>query len=202
MPLVAGGLRSPPKVATVRPHFPALPRDRRGELATLLLFCCECRRANLLDRSTGGDGLSSDQNTLFIAGRGWTLGTCRVGPTEFANSSRAAAQADISSLETALTSAEQRRATLQAELAALEQAQPMGVVQLTPAALQHHLQGIIEKLRSEVAGRVREAIEQSVAQIVLAADGTMTLVAKPNGLLVVEERFAPLGCRGNGPIIV
>ncbi len=35
---------------------------------------------------------------------------------------------------------------LRAELAALEQAQPAGVVQSTPAALQHHLQGIIEKI--------------------------------------------------------
>jgi len=55
-PLVAGGLRSPQKVATVRPHFPALPGDRRGEPATLVLFCCECRRANVLDRSTGETG--------------------------------------------------------------------------------------------------------------------------------------------------
>ena len=39
-----------------------------------------------------------------------------------------------------LTASESRRATLRAELAALEQAQPMGVVQLTPAALQHHLE--------------------------------------------------------------
>ena len=55
-PLVAGGLRSPQKVATVRSQFPALPRDCRGEPATLLLFCCECRRANVLDRSTGETG--------------------------------------------------------------------------------------------------------------------------------------------------
>ena len=39
--LVAGGLRSPQKVATVRSHFPVLPADRRGEPATLLLCCCE-----------------------------------------------------------------------------------------------------------------------------------------------------------------
>ncbi len=120
---------------------------------------------------------------------------------EITNYTRAVAQGDFASLETALAGAESRRATLRAELAALEQAQPMGVVQLTPAALQHHLQGIIEKLRSGVAGRVREAIEQSVAQIVVAADGTMTLVARPEGLLGVEGTSASLGRRESGPIM-
>jgi len=54
---------------------------------------------------------------------------------EIANYTRAIAKGDFSSLEQALGAAEQRRATLRAELAALEQAQPMGVVQLTPVAL-------------------------------------------------------------------
>jgi site-specific DNA recombinase len=119
---------------------------------------------------------------------------------EITNYTRAVAHGDFASLETALAGAERRRATLRAELAALEQAQPMGVVQLTPAALQHHLQGIIEKLRSGVAGRVREAIEQSVARIVVAADGTLTLVAKPDGLLGVNGTIVPLVGRESGPI--
>jgi hypothetical protein len=55
-PLVAGGLRSSQKVATVRPHFPALPGDRRGAPAPLLLVCCECWGANGLDRRTGETG--------------------------------------------------------------------------------------------------------------------------------------------------
>ncbi len=120
---------------------------------------------------------------------------------EITNYTRAVAHGEFASLETVLAGAESRRATLRAELAALEQAQPMGVVQLTPAALQHHLQGLIEKLRSGVAGRVREAIEQSVAQIVVAADGTMTLVAKPDGLLGMEGSMASLGRWESGPIM-
>ena len=55
-PLVAGGLRSSQKVATVRPHFPALPGDRRGAPAPLLLVCCECWGANGLGRRTGETG--------------------------------------------------------------------------------------------------------------------------------------------------
>lgn len=41
----------------------------------------------------------------------------------------------------------------------------MAVLQHAPAVFQHRHQGIIEKLRSGVAGRVREAIEQSAARI-------------------------------------
>lgn len=77
----------------------------------------------------------------------------------------------------------------------------MGVAQLTPAALQHHLQVIIEKLQSGAAGRVREAIEQSVAQIVVAADGTLTLVAKPDGLLGVNEAIVPFRCQESGRVL-
>jgi hypothetical protein len=80
---------------------------------------------------------------------------------EIGNYTRAIAKGDFSSLEQALTAAEQRRATLQAELARLDGDQP-AVLQLTPAALERHLQGMTEKLRSGVNGKVREAIQQSV----------------------------------------
>jgi hypothetical protein len=89
-------------------------------------------------------------------------------------------------LETALTSAEQRLATLQAELAQLVGGQQSAVIQLTPAALERHLQGMTEKLRSRVNGKVREAIQQSVARILVGVDGTVTLETKPDGLLGVE----------------
>ncbi len=43
-----------------------------------------------------------------------------------------------------------------------------------------------EKLRSGVSGKVREAIQQSVARILVGVDGSLTIVAKPGGLLGVE----------------
>ncbi|MGD0266883.1 MAG: hypothetical protein ABSD47_18300 [Candidatus Methylomirabilota bacterium] len=73
---------------------------------------------------------------------------------------------------------------------------------MTPAALQGHLQGLTEKLRSGLQGRVREAIEQTIAKILVEADGTMTIEAKPDGPLGMEGRFAPLGCRGTGTNVV
>ncbi len=102
---------------------------------------------------------------------------------EIANYTRAIAKGDFSSLEQALAAAEQRRASLQAELAKLNGGQPSAVIQLTPAALELHLQGITEKLRSGVNGKVREAIQQSVERILVGADGAVTLETKPDGLL-------------------
>ncbi len=73
------------------------------------------------------------------------------------------------------------------------------VIQLTPAALERHLQGMTEKLRSGVNGRVREAIQQSVARILVGADGSLTIEARPYGLLGVETDDLPTrGCRQNG----
>ena len=105
---------------------------------------------------------------------------------EIANYTRAIAKGDFSSLEQALAAAEQRRTTLQAELAQLDGGQPSTVIQLTPAALERHLQGMTEKLRSGVNGKVREAIQQSVARILVGGDGTVTLETKPDGLLGVK----------------
>ncbi len=105
---------------------------------------------------------------------------------EIANYTRAVGRGDFASLETALAAAEQRRATLQAELAQLDGNQQSAVVQLMPAALERHLQGMTEKLRSGVSGKVREAIQQSVAGILVGADGSLTIEAKPGGLLGLE----------------
>jgi hypothetical protein len=66
------------------------------------------------------------------------------------------------------------------------------VIRLTPAALDRHLQGMTEKLRSGVHGKVREAIEQSVARIQVGSDGSLTIEAKPGGLLGLEGNITRL----------
>ncbi len=114
---------------------------------------------------------------------------------EIANFTRAIAKGDFSSLEQALTAAEQRRATIQAELAKLDGGQPSAVIQLTPTALERHLQGMTEKLRSGVNGKVREAIQQSVARILVGVDGSLTIEAKPGGLLGLEGNLGQVGDR-------
>jgi hypothetical protein len=121
---------------------------------------------------------------------------------EIANYGRAVARGDFASLETALAAAEQRRAHLQAELAQLDGHQQPAVVQLTPATLERHLQGMTEKLRSGVDGRVREAIQQSIAQILVGVDGNLTIQAKPGGLLGLERNIARLNDGQAQPLIV
>ncbi len=106
---------------------------------------------------------------------------------EITNYTQAVARGDFMSLETALAAAERRRATLQAELAQLDGNQQTAVVQLTPAALERHLQGMTKKLRSGVNGKVREAIQQSVARILVGVDGSLTIEAKPGGLLGLDS---------------
>gem|GEM_PF-2089374 len=64
--------------------------------------------------------------------------------------------------------------------------QQPAVVHLTPTALERHLQGMTEKLRSGVNGKVREAIQQSVTRILVGVDGSLTIEAKPGGLLGVN----------------
>jgi hypothetical protein len=112
---------------------------------------------------------------------------------EIANYTRAVAKGDFSSLEQAIAASEQRRTTLQAELAKLDGGQPSAVLQLTPAALARHLEGMTEKPRSGVNGKVREAIQQSVARILVGAGGVVTLETKPDGLLGVEGAHAHSG---------
>lgn len=91
--------------------------------------------------------------------------------------------------------AENRRATLQAELAQLDGSQQPAVVQFTPAMLERHLEGMTEKLRSGVNGKVREAIQQSVARILVGVDGSLTIEAKPGGLLGLEGNLGQVGDR-------
>jgi len=120
---------------------------------------------------------------------------------EIANYTRAIAKGDFSSLEQALAAAEQRRTTLQAELAKLDGNQQPAVIQLTPPALERHLQGMTEKLRSGVNGKVREAIQQSVARILVDVDGSLTIEAKSSGLLGLEDRVGHLPGKGPGGLI-
>jgi site-specific DNA recombinase len=111
---------------------------------------------------------------------------------EIANYTRAISKGNFTSLEHALTAAEQRRGSLQAELAKLDGGQPSATIQLTPGALDRHLQGMTEKLRSGVNGKVREAIQQSVARILVGGDGDLTIEAKLEGLLGVGQGLVPL----------
>ena len=112
---------------------------------------------------------------------------------QIANYTRAIARGEFRSLEAALGAAEQRRATLQAELAQLDGKQQTAIIQLTPAALEHRLQGMTEKLRSGVKGKVREAIEQSIARILVGVDGSLTIEAKPGGLLGLDGDLGQTG---------
>ena len=118
-----------------------------------------------------------------------------MGHTKIANSSQAAAQGDSPSLETTLAFAEQRREMLEAELGQLDGSQQPAVVQFSPAALERHLQGMTEKLRSGVNGKVREAIQQSIARILVGVDGNLTIEAKPGGLLGLEGHLGQVGDR-------
>ena len=60
------------------------------------------------------------------------------------------------------------------------------MIQLTPAVLARTLEGMTEKLRSGVKGKVRDAIQQSIARILVGADGSVTVETKPDGLLGVK----------------
>jgi hypothetical protein len=102
---------------------------------------------------------------------------------------------DLASLELALAAAERRRATLQAELARLNGGHPSAVLRLIPAALEVRLQGLTEKLRSGLNGQVREAIQQSIARILVGTDGSMTIEARTGGLLGLEGHLGQVGDR-------
>jgi len=108
---------------------------------------------------------------------------------EITNYRRAVARGDFRSLDAALGAAEERQAAVQAELGRLDGNPQQAVVQLTPAALDQRLQGLTEKLRSGVSGKVREVIERAVSRILVMADGSLTIEAKPGGLLGLNEEF-------------
>lgn len=124
----------------------------------------------------------------------------RLVDREIANFTRAIAKGDFSPLEKALGAAGQRQTALQAELARLNGHQESAVVQLTPAALERHLQGMTEKLRSGVNGKVREAIQQSIARILVGGDGSLTIEAKMDGLLGLEGHVAQLNGQEGQPL--
>ncbi len=120
---------------------------------------------------------------------------------EITNYRRAVARGDFRSLETALEAAEQRPAALQADSARLDGNPQQAVVQLTPAALDQHLQGLTEKLRSGVSGKVREVIERAVSRILVRTDGSLTIEAKPGGLLGVNGTIAQVDSREGWALI-
>ncbi len=60
------------------------------------------------------------------------------------------------------------------------------MIRLTPAKLERHLQGMTEKLQNGVNGKVREAIQQSIARILVGTDGSLTIEARTGGLLGLE----------------
>ena len=119
---------------------------------------------------------------------------------EIANYTRAIGKGDFSSLERALGAAEQRRSTLQAELAKLDGNQP-AVLQLTPVALERHLQGMTEKLRCGGNGQVREALQQTVTRILMGANGSLTIEARTGGLLGLEGDLGQVGDRENPTLL-
>ncbi|HTU03693.1 MAG TPA: hypothetical protein VMG58_17805 [Candidatus Sulfotelmatobacter sp.] len=72
------------------------------------------------------------------------------------------------------------------------------VADLMPATLRKHLEGIAETLRNGPVGQVRDAIEQTVSKITVAADGTLTIEPKAAGLLGLQGPLALPECGGNG----
>jgi site-specific DNA recombinase len=112
---------------------------------------------------------------------------------EITNYRRAVARGDFRSLDTALGAAEQRQTALQAELARLDGNQPAAVVPLTTEAVEQHLQGLTEELRSGVSGKVREVIQRAVRRILVGVDGSLTIEAKPGGLLGLDGDLGQTG---------
>lgn len=70
-------------------------------------------------------------------------------------------------------------------------------MQLTPVMLERHLQGMIEKPRRGMTGGVREAFQESVARILVSVDRSVTIDARPGGLLALERNLTQLA---NGQI--
>jgi hypothetical protein len=120
---------------------------------------------------------------------------------EIANYRRAVARGDFRSLEAALGAAERRQTALQAELTRLEGTQQPAVVQITPARLERHWQGLTEKLRSGVNGKVREAIQQTVTRILVGVEGSLTIEARPGGLLGLDGNITQGDCQEEGDLL-
>ncbi len=73
------------------------------------------------------------------------------------------------------------------------------MAQLTPADLEGHLQAITEKFRSGVHGKVREAIDLSVAPIPVGGDGSLMSEMKPEGTSVTG--VVARGTRSGNPLM-
>jgi hypothetical protein len=114
---------------------------------------------------------------------------------EIGNFVQAIGRGDFASLEGALKAAEVRREVLRREIEEMENTR-RGILQLTPQALQRHLEGLVVKLRSGATGRVREAIRASMEKILVGDDGSLSLEVKPEGLLGTQTTMAHSGCRG------
>ncbi len=99
-----------------------------------------------------------------------------------------------------MKAAEARREILWREIEEAETTR-RGMLQLTPQALERHLEGLTDKLRSGITGRVQEAIRASVEKIVVREDGSLTLVVKPEGLLGTQTAMATSGCQEAGPML-
>ena len=64
---------------------------------------------------------------------------------EIANFTRAIGRGDFASLEGALKEAEARRVAVTAELTEIERKQAPGMLQIPPAVLKQHLEGLTER---------------------------------------------------------
>jgi hypothetical protein len=69
------------------------------------------------------------------------------------------------------------------------------------AARERHLEGITEKLRSGVNGKVREAIQQSIARILVGTDGSLTIEARTGGLLGWKDTSVMWGTGKTRPFL-
>jgi len=88
-----------------------------------------------------------------------------------------------------------------AELDEVKQKQAPGALQLMPATLRRHLEGVTEKLRSGVNGKVREGIQQLVTRIVVGLDGSLAIDGNAENVLGVKVRARSLALDGDEAIM-
>ncbi|HTU00369.1 MAG TPA: hypothetical protein VMG58_01085 [Candidatus Sulfotelmatobacter sp.] len=93
------------------------------------------------------------------------------------------------------------RAAMVAELDEVKQKQAPGALQLMPATLRRHLEGVTEKLRSGVNGKVREGIQQLVTRIVVGLDGSLAIDGNAENVLGVKVRARSLVLDGDEAIM-
>ena len=113
---------------------------------------------------------------------------------------QAVGRGDFASLEGALKGAEARREVLRSEIEETERTR-RGMLQLTPQALVRRIEGMVEKLRSGMTGRGREAMRASAEKILVGEDGSLTVEVKREGLLGTQTVVAASGDRWSGPML-